>query len=385
MKPKTKPSNPNFSSGPCSKPPNWSISYLSNALTGRSHRSKIAKDRIESVIQKSKSILNLPDDYIVGIVPASDTGAIEMAMWSLLGLKDIDVCAWESFGKAWVNDIINELNLKNVRSFTADYGKLPNFKEIEFKNDIVFTFNGTTSGVRVKDLSWIPSDREGLTICDATSAVFAMEIDYHKLDVITWSWQKVLGGEAAHGMIALSPRAVNRLETYTPQWPIPKIFKLAKNNKLIKGIFSGSTINTVSMLCIEDALNVLNWAESIGGLKALISRSNSNLELIKDWVEKTSWIDFLADDPETISSTSICLKIVAPWYLNLSKDEQTINAKKLVSLLEEENVAYDISSYRDAPAGIRIWGGATINESDIRSLIPWIEWAFDKIQMEKAN
>jgi phosphoserine aminotransferase len=380
MKPTLKPKSPNFSSGPCSKRPGWSIDSLSNALVGRSHRAKIAKARIDTVIQKSKEILKLPDDYVCGIVPASDTGAIEMALWSLLGARGVDVCAWESFGSTWVSDILNELKLENCRKFVADYGQLPDFSKVDFKNDVVFTFNGTTSGVRVRDLNWIPENREGLTICDATSAVFAMPMDYSKLDVITWSWQKVMGGEAAHGMIALSPRALKRLETYSPPWPMPKIFKLAKKNSVISGIFSGATINTVSMLCVEDALDGLNWAESIGGLEGLIKRSDANLKVLADWVETTDWIDFLAEDPETRSSTSICLKIVAPWYSDLDPEQQAAKAKKMVALLEEEGVAYDIGSYRDAPAGIRIWGGATVDSEGISALIPWLEWAFGEIQ-----
>ena len=380
MKPSIKPNSPYFSSGPCSKRPNWSLNALSDALIGRSHRAKNAKERIQTVIEKSKSILNLPKDYICGIVPASDTGAIEMAMWSLLGAKGVDVLAWESFGSTWVGDIINELKLENTRKFVADYGKLPDLNTVDFKNDVVFTFNGTTSGVRLKNLEWIPDDREGLSICDATSAVFAMPMDYSKLDVITWSWQKVMGGEAAHGMIALSPKAIERLESYTPPWPMPKIFKLAKNKKLISGIFSGASINTVSMLCVEDALDGLKWAESIGGLEALIQRSNSNLEAIANWVDQTDWIDFLAEDPDTRSNTSICLKIVAPWYLSLDPDQQAEKAKKLVQILDLEGVAYDIGSYRDAPPGIRIWGGATVETDSIKALIPWIEWAFTEIQ-----
>ena len=380
MKPSIKPNSPYFSSGPCSKRPNWSLNALSDALIGRSHRAKNAKERIQTVIEKSKSILNLPKDYICGIVPASDTGAIEMAMWSLLGAKGVDVLAWESFGSTWVGDIFNELKLENTRKFVADYGKLPDLNSVDFKNDVVFTFNGTTSGVRLKNLEWIPDDREGLSICDATSAVFAMPMDYSKLDVITWSWQKVMGGEAAHGMIALSPKAIERLESYTPTWPMPKIFKLAKNKKLISGIFSGASINTVSMLCVEDALDGLKWAESIGGLEALIQRSNSNLEAIANWVDQTDWIDFLAEDPDTRSNTSICLKIVAPWYLSLDPDQQAEKAKKLVKLLDQEGVAYDVGSYRDAPPGIRIWGGATVETDSIKALIPWIEWAFTEIQ-----
>ena len=377
MKPSLKPSNPNFSSGPCAKRPNWNTDALTNALTGRSHRATIAKARIQSVIDRSKSLLKLPEDYVLGIVPASDTGAIEMALWSLLGARGVDVLAWESFGATWVSDIVNELNLPDVRSSIADYGQLPDLESVDFERDVVFTFNGTTSGVRLKDLDWIPSDRKGLTLCDATSAVFAMEMDYTKLDVITWSWQKVMGGEAAHGMIALSPRALQRLESYTPPWPMPKIFKLAKKNKVISGIFSGATINTVSMLCVEDAIDGLDWADSIGGLKALVQRSQSNLRAIEDWVSQRDWIDFLAEDTDTRSSTSICLKIVAPWYLELAPEEQAAKAKSLVAHLEKEGVAYDINSYRDAPPGIRIWGGATVETKDIEALLPWLDWAFE--------
>ena len=380
MKPSLKPSNPNFSSGPCAKRPDWNTNALADALTGRSHRAGIAKKRIQSVIDRSKSLLGLPEDYVLGIVPASDTGAIEMAIWSLLGARGVDVLAWESFGATWVSDILNELKLSDVRSYLADYGQLPDLSSVDFERDVVFTFNGTTSGVRLKDLDWIPADRQGLTLCDATSAVFAMEMDYSKLDVITWSWQKVMGGEAAHGMIALSPRALQRLENYSPPWPMPKIFKLAKKNKVISGIFSGATINTVSMLCVEDAIDGLNWAESLGGLKALIQRSQSNLSAIEDWVERTDWIDFLAEDADTRSSTSICLKIVAPWYLELAPEEQAAKAKALVALLEKEGVAYDINSYRDAPPGIRIWGGATVESQAIEALLPWIDWAFENLQ-----
>lgn len=380
MKPSVKPSNPNFSSGPCAKRPGWKPDALADALIGRSHRAAIAKKRIQSVIDRSKSLLGLPEDYVLGIVPASDTGAIEMALWSLLGARGVDVLAWESFGATWVSDIVNELKLADVRSYLAEYGQLPDLDSVDFERDVVFTFNGTTSGVRLKDLDWIPSNRQGLTLCDATSAVFAMEMDYSKLDVITWSWQKVMGGEAAHGMIALSPRALERLETYTPPWPMPKIFKLAKKNKVISGIFSGATINTVSMLCVEDAIDGLNWADSLGGLNALINRSKSNLAAIEDWVERTDWIDFLADDVATRSSTSICLKIVAPWYLELTPENQAAKAKALVSVLEKEGIAYDINSYRDAPPGIRIWGGATVETQDIKALLPWLEWAFEGLE-----
>lgn len=380
MKPTVKPNRPYFSSGPCSKRPDWSLDALSDALVGRSHRAKPAKARIEEVIDKSKSILGLPEGYVCGIVPASDTGAVEMAMWSLLGARGVDMLAWESFGSGWVTDVMKQLKLENARKLEADYGKLPDFNEVNFDNDVVFTYNGTTSGVKVPNLDWIPQDRAGLTICDATSAVFAMDLDYSKLDVVTWSWQKVMGGEGAHGMIVLSPRAIERLETYTPAWPMPKIFRMTKGGKLISDIFTGATINTVSMLCIEDAVDGLRWAENIGGLPTLIERSEANLAAIAKWVEKTDWVEFLAEDPATRSNTSICLKITAPWYQALPAEEQAKKAKQMVSLLDKEDVGYDFGSYRDAPAGLRIWGGATVETSDIEALIPWLDWAFEQIQ-----
>lgn len=380
MKPTTKPARPFFSSGPCSKRPGWSLEALENALVGRSHRAKPAKARIQEVIEKSKSVLGIPEDYVCGIVPASDTGAVEMAMWSLLGARGVDMLAWESFGSGWVTDVLKQLELDKARKLLADYGQLPDFNAVDFNNDVVFTFNGTTSGVKVPNLDWIPDDRNGLSICDATSAVFAMEIDYHKLDVATWSWQKVMGGEAAHGMIVLSPRAVERLENYTPPWPLPKIFRMTKGGKLISGIFEGATINTVSMLCVEDALDGLKWAEELGGLGALIQRSEANLKAIAEWVAQRDWIDFLAEDPATRSNTSICLKITADWYQSLPEHEQAAKAKQMVSLLEKEGVGYDFGSYRDAPSGIRIWGGATVETADIEALLPWLDWAFEAIQ-----
>ena len=380
MKPKTKPARPFFSSGPCSKRPGWSLEALEHALVGRSHRAKPAKARIREVIEKSKSLLELPEDYVCGIVPASDTGAVEMAMWSLLGARGVDMLAWESFGSGWVTDCMKQLKLDNARKLEADYGKLPDFGEVDFNNDVVFTYNGTTSGVKVPNLDWIPDDRAGLTICDATSAVFAMDIDYRKLDVVTWSWQKVMGGEAAHGMLVLSPRAIERLESHTPPWPLPKIFRMTKGGKLISGIFEGATINTVSMLCVEDALDGLEWAEKLGGLPALIERSEANLKVIAEWVDARDWIDFLAEDPSTRSNTSICLKITADWYQALPGDEQAAKAKQMVGLLESEGVGYDFDSYRDAPAGIRIWGGATVETSDIAALLPWLDWAFEAIK-----
>ena len=385
MKPETKPNRPYFSSGPCSKRPGWSLTALEDALVGRSHRAKPAKARIAEVIDLSKEILQVPEDYLCAIVPASDTGAVEMAMWSLLGARGVELLAWESFGSGWVTDAIKQLKLKNTKTRLADYGKLPDLQAVDFENDVVFTYNGTTSGVRVPNLDWIPDERAGLTICDATSAVFAMDLDYSKLDVVTWSWQKVMGGEGAHGMLLLSPRAVERLESYTPAWPLPKIFRMTKGGKLISGLFSGATINTVSMLCVEDALDGLKWAQSIGGLSGLIQRSKANLDCLAEWVDQTDWIDFLADDPKTRSSTSICLKIVAPWYTELPIEQQAQLAKSLVASLEAEGVALDFGSYRDAPAGLRIWGGATVETSDIRALLPWLDWAFDQIQAEHSG
>lgn len=381
MKPATKPNRPFFSSGPCSKRPAWSLAALEGALVGRSHRAKPAKARIEEVIEKSASILGLPEGYVCGIVPASDTGAVEMAMWSLLGARPVAMCAWESFGSGWVTDVIKQLKLPNVTRHEADYGLLPDLSKIDCDQDVVFTYNGTTSGVKVPHLDWIPAGRKGLTICDATSAVFAMEIDFSKLDVVTWSWQKVLGGEGAHGMIVLSPRAIERLESYTPAWPLPKIFRMAEGGKLMRDIFSGATINTISMLCVEDAVDGLRWAESIGGLPALIERSEANLKAIANWVDRSDWINFLAEDPATISNTSICLKITADWYQALPAGEQATKAKQLVSLLEKEGVGFDFGSYRDAPAGLRIWGGATVETSDIQALLPWLDWAFAEIQL----
>ena len=380
MKPAIKPNRPFFSSGPCSKRPGWSLDSLSGSLVGRSHRAKPAKARIEEVIEKSTSILGLPEDYVCGIVPASDTGAVEMAMWSLLGERDVEMCAWESFGSGWVTDVVKQLKLDNVSNHEADYGLLPDFSKVNFDNDVVFTYNGTTSGVKLPNLDFIPANRKGLTICDATSAVFAMDIDFNKCDVVTWSWQKVMGGEGAHGMIVLSPRAIARLESYTPAWPLPKIFRMTKGGKLIKGIFSGATINTVSMLCVEDAVDGLRWAENIGGLPALIKRSDANLKAIADWVAENDWIDFLAENPATISNTSICLKITADWYQALPADEQAAKAKALVSLLDQEGVGYEFGSYRDAPPGLRICGGATVDTADIEALLPWLNWAFAEIQ-----
>jgi phosphoserine aminotransferase len=379
MKPTVKPGNACFSSGPCAKRPGWSLESLVNAATGRSHRAKIGKEKLKETIDRTRQILGIPDDYRIGIVPGSDTGAVEMALWSLLGSRGVDVLHWESFGSGWATEIIKQLKLKDVNSYKADYGQLPDLSKVNFVNDVVFTWNGTTSGVKVPNGDWISDSRDGLTICDATSAVFAMDVPWSKLDVTTWSWQKVMGGEGAHGMIVLSPRAVERLENHTPSWPMPKIFTLAKSGKLIEGIFKGETINTPSMLAVEDALDGLRWAESIGGLQSLIARSEANLQAVKDWVAKTDWVDFLAEDEQTISNTSICLKIVDPTYTALSQEDQAAQAKKIVSLMDKEEVAYDIGSYRDAPAGLRIWGGATIETANLEAVLPWLDWAFVEV------
>jgi phosphoserine aminotransferase len=372
MKPTILPNNPCFSSGPCAKRPGWSLGALKNAALGRSHRSKLGKSKLAEVIEKSKAILGIPADYRLGIVPASDTGAIEMALWSMLGARGVDVFAWESFGSGWASDCQSQLQLKDLRTFAADYGKLPDLAQADWSRDVVFTWNGTTSGVKLPNGDWIANDRQGLAICDATSAVFAMEIPWKKLDVLTWSWQKVLGGEGAHGMIALSPRAVERLQTFTPPRPLPKIFQMTKGGKLIEGIFQGETINTPSMLCVEDALDSLAWAESIGGLPALLARSAANLAALAKWVDASEWAAFLAEDPAIRSNTSICLKLA---------DEN--QAKAIASLLEKEKAAYDIGAYRDAPPGLRIWGGATVETSDIEALLPWLDWAASEAKAQK--
>ncbi len=378
-KPSVRPARTEFSSGPCAKRPGWTLDALKNALVGRSHRAKPAKARIKQVLDKSKSILGIPADYKIAIVPASDTGAVEMILWHALGARPVDMLAWESFGEGWVTDVVKQLKLKDTRVIKADYGKMADLASVDFDHDVVFTWNGTTSGVRVPNGDWIKSDRKGLTICDATSAVFAMDLPWDKLDVVTWSWQKVLGGEGAHGMLVLSPRAVERLESYTPPWPMPKIFRLTKGGKLQDAIFEGDTINTISMLCVEDAVDGLVWAEGLG-LKGLIARSEANLKAIADWVAKTDWVDFLAEKPEHRSSTSICLKITADWFTTLGKDEQAAAAKSIVTLLEKEGVALDIGGYRDAPPGLRIWGGATVDTKDIVALLPWLEWAHGEVQ-----
>ncbi|MCF1463363.1 phosphoserine transaminase [Agrobacterium vitis] len=374
--------NANFSSGPCSKRPGWALDALSDAPLGRSHRAKVGKDKLKLAIDLTREILNVPADYRIGIVPASDTGAVEMALWSLLGERGVDMLSWESFGAGWVTDVVKQLKLADVRKFNADYGLLPNLADVDFDRDVVFTWNGTTSGVRVPNADFIPADRKGLTICDATSAAFAQDMDFAKLDVVTFSWQKVLGGEGGHGMLILSPRAVERLQTYAPAWPLPKIFRLTSGGKLIEGIFKGETINTPSMLCVEDYLDALNWAKSIGGLEALIARADANAKVIFDFVAANDWIANLAQVDETRSNTSVCLTIADPEVLALPAEEQAAFAKGIATLLEKQGVAYDIGAYRDAPAGLRIWAGATIETADMQALMPWLTWAY---QTQKAT
>ena len=369
MKPNIKPNNPNFSSGPCSKRPGYSLDQLQIDTLGRSHRSSLGKKALGLACTETAEILGLPEGYRVGVVPASDTGAVEMIMWSVLGQRPVDIFAWESFGRGWLTDAVKQLKLDNLNSYTADYGTLPDMSQANPDNDCIFTWNGTTSGVKVPNADWISDDRTGLTICDATSAVFAMDMPWEKLDVVTYSWQKVLGGEGAHGMIILSPRAVERLESYSPPWPLPKIFRLTKGGKLIEGIFRGATINTPSMLCVADYLDALQWVRSIGGLPGAIAKSEANLAVIKGFVDSNSWIDFLAQEPDQISNTSVCLS------LDLDADQ----VKQMVALLAEEAVAFDIGAYRDAPAGLRIWCGATVEQSDVEALLPWLEWSYTQV------
>ncbi|UWP98152.1 phosphoserine transaminase [Aliiroseovarius crassostreae] len=369
--PANRPANPRFSSGPCAKPPTWNLDALSDAALGRSHRAAIGKDKLKAAIEGTREVLGIPADYKIGIVPASDTGAVEMALWSLLGARGVEMLAWESFGSGWVTDVTKQLKLDAVTK-VADYGQLPDLASVDFANDVVFTWNGTTSGVRVPNGDWIPADREGLTICDATSAAFAMDLPWDKLDVTTFSWQKVLGGEAAHGVIILSPRAVERLETYTPAWPLPKIFRMTKGGKLIEGIFTGATINTPSMLAVEDYLFALDWARSVGGLKGLIARADANTAEVTKFVEATDWIEFLADDPATRSNTSVCVK-----FNDARITDGASFAKAVAKRLEAEGVALDVGAYRDAPAGLRIWCGGTVEASDVAALMPWLDWAFN--------
>lgn len=380
--PGLRPRNPNFSSGPCAKRPGWSLEALQNAALGRSHRAGIGKAKLADVIERSKRVLRMPADWRLAIVPGSDTGAVEMALWTLLGARGVDLLAWESFGEGWVTDVVKQLKLPDVRTFTAPYGELPDLGQVDFDRDVVLTWNGTTSGVRLADGDAIPANRQGLVICDATSAAFAMDLAWDKLDVVTWSWQKVLGGEGAHGMLALSPRAVARLESYTPAWPLPKVFRLTSKGKLAEGPFKGETINTPSMLCVEDAIDGLAWAEEIGGLPKLVERSEANLAAVAAWVARTPWVDFLAADPAVRSCTSICLKIVDPAVTALDDEAQAAVPKKIASLLEKEGVAFDINGYRDAPPGLRIWGGATIDTADLEALLPWLDWAYDRARAE---
>jgi phosphoserine aminotransferase len=374
--PSVRPLVPHFSSGPCAKRPGWSLQALTDAVLARSHRSKIGKAKLKRAIDLTREILQVPSRYRIGIVPASDTGAVEMALWSLLGPRPVTVLAWESFGEGWVTDITKQLKLKDVTVLKAPYGELPDLAKVDASSDTIFTWNGTTSGVRVPNADWIAAERQGLSICDATSAAFAQPLDFAKLDVITLSWQKVLGGEAAHGVLILSPRAVERLTSYTPPWPLPKIFRLTNAGKLIEGIFEGETINTPSMLCVEDYLDTLNWAKSIGGLKALMARADANTKVIADWAAGTPWVDFLAKQPAIRSNTSVCLKIVDPAVTALTADAQAVFIKGLVAALEKENIAYDIDAYRDAPPGLRVWCGATVEKQDVEALTLWLDWAF---------
>ncbi len=369
MKPAVKPQNPNFSSGPCAKRPGYDVANLDVSTLGRSHRSALGKTALQRCCDETSELLGLPEGYRVGVVPASDTGAVEMALWSLLGPRPVDVLHWESFGSGWHTDIVKQLKLESTRSMLADYGQLPPLADVNFDHDVVFTWNGTTSGVKIPNGDWIPADRQGLTICDATSAVFAMELPWEKLDVVTYSWQKVLGGEGAHGMLILGPRAVERLESYTPPWPMPKIFRMTKGGKLIDGIFRGETINTPSMLCVADYLDALAWVQSLGGVPAAIERSQANLAVLENFVAQQDWIDFLAQNPAERSNTSICLTLKA------DKDQ----TKQFIKLLEAEGVAYDIGAYRDAPDGIRIWGGATVETTDLEALMPWLQWAYEQV------
>ncbi|HXW71969.1 MAG TPA: phosphoserine transaminase [Methylocella sp.] len=383
--PAARPARPNFSCGPCAKRPGWELNSLQNAPLGRSHRSKSARARLKRAIELTREVLQIPQDYRIGIIPGSDTGAVEAALWSLVGPRGVDVFAWESFSRGWVNDVIGQLKLANARTFIADYGQIPDLSQADPENDVVFAWNGTTSGVRVPNADWIAADRKGLTICDATSAAFAQRLEWNKLDATTFSWQKALGGEAAHGMLILSPRAVERLESYRPPWPLPKLFRLSEQGKLIEAIFEGETINTPSLLCVEDYIDALNWGKSLGGLDALIARADANAKALGEWVDRSHWVDFLAADPKIRSNTSICLKVIDPAIAALPKAAQAAFAKALTDLLEVEKVAFDIGSYRGAPPGIRIWCGATVETSDIEALTPWLDFAFAKIKGDFAK
>jgi phosphoserine aminotransferase len=384
MKPPVRPKNPCFSSGPCAKRPGWTLKALDGALLGRSHRAKPGRAKLNEVVERSRTVLGIPADYRVGIVPASDTGAVEMALWSLLGARGVDVLVWESFGEGWATDVTKQLKLADLRLLRAPYGELPDLRAVDGNRDLVFTWNGTTAGVCVPDGNWIAADRQGLTICDATSAAFAMALPWEKLDVVTWSWQKALGGEAAHGMLVLSPRAVARLESYVPPWPLPKIFRLTSKGKFNEAIFQGETINTPSLLAVEDAIDGLKWAESIGGGPALVARAKANLAVVAQWVERTPWIDFLAQDASSRSRTSICLKLVDDWFVRLALDTQRAFVKRLEALLDAEGVAYDIAGHRDAPPGLRLWCGSTVERSDVEALLPWLDWAYGELRQAAA-
>ena len=382
QKPDMRPANPNFSSGPCSKRPGWHPDVLSDAFLGRSHRHAIGKAKIKEVITRTRSVLGIPDDYRIGIVPASDTGAVEMAMWSLLGPRGVEVLAWESFGAQWAIDVKSHLGLKDVKLTDAPYGELPDLNAVDFSRDVIFTWNGTTGGVRVPNGDWIPDYREGLTIVDGTSAVYAMDIPWEKTDVVTWSWQKAMGGEAAHGMLVLSPRAFERIENYDPPWPLPKIFRMKKKGKLMEDVFEGVTINTPSMLCIEDALDGLKWAEREGNVKGLLERVTANYSALSAWVEGADWIDFICADSAARSTTSVVLVVTDPWFTGLDEDQQRAGIKKLTGLLEKENVGLDVGSHRDAPPGLRVWCGATVEADDLAKLGPWLDWAFASVKSE---
>jgi phosphoserine aminotransferase len=384
-RPAVKPANPRFSTGPTTKRPGWSPQNLERALLGRSHRSKAGKARLKQAIDATRRLLRVPDEHRIAIVPASDTGAMEMALWSLLGARGVDVLDFESFGAGWANDVTKQLEIEDARVLAAPYGELPDLSAVDFARDVVFAWNGTTSGVRVPDGEWIAADRAGLTICDATSAAFAQPLPFDKLDVVTFSWQKVMGGEAQHGMLILSPRAVERLKTWQPPWPLPKIFRMTSGGKLIEGLFAGETINTPSMLCVEDYLDALAWGERLGGLDALIARADANAAVIAEWVAHTPWIDFLAGEPATRSNTSLCLKIVDPAVTALGPEAQADIVKSIVAALEAEGVAYDIESYRDAPPGLRLWSGATVEKSDLEALTPWLDWAFATVRQAPAK
>ncbi len=382
-RPTAKPHNPCFSSGPCAKRPGWSFDALKGALLGRSHRAGVGVKRIADVIEKSKSILGMPKDWKLAIVPASDTGAIEMAMWSLLGPNGVDVLAWEVFGKHWVEDVVKQLKIKDVRVFDVPFGQISDLSKVDTDRDVIFTWNGTTSGVKVPNGDWIKADRKGLTFCDATSAVFAMDMPWDKLDVVTWSWQKALGGEAAHGMLALSPRAVARLESYTPSWPMPKIFRIKKGDKLFDEPFEGKTINTPSMLCVEDHLDTLKWAEGIGGLPALLKRSQDNLHVVEQWVEKTYWAEFLPETKAIRSNTAICFKVVDPWFLAHDNEAQLKLIKETEKMLDKDGIAFEIANHRDSPASYRLWGGATVEASDLKICLEWIHWAYETVKAQE--